>query len=157
MEIVINLSTKISLLTQELQRRQLVNDQHQKVSRQGWNSCMPMGQVQYVSNPYLNTYDSGFQYHPYLSWETNQDVPQPLQGKESNLEEAMVEMKNSHVQMATFYLEEAMTEMAKSQVELSKSQAQFMNETKVILQIQSNKLKSLEMQIGQMAKVISDK
>ena len=77
MEVIINLSTKISLFTQELQRRQLANDQHQRVPRLGWNPCMPMGQFQYVGNLYLNTYDSRCQYHPYLSWETNQDVSQP--------------------------------------------------------------------------------
>ena len=76
MEIIINLSTQISLLTEELKWRQLANDQHQRVPRQCWNLCMPMGQVQYVGNPYLNTNDSRCQYHSYLSWEKNQDVPQ---------------------------------------------------------------------------------
>ena len=63
MEVIINFSIQISFLTQELTRRQLANDQHQRVPRQGWNPCMPMGQFQHVGNPYLNTYDLGCQYH----------------------------------------------------------------------------------------------
>ena len=128
MEGVIYLSTQISLLTQELQRRQLANDEHQKIPRQGWNPCMPMGQVHYAGSPYLNTYDSGCQYHPYLSWETNQDVPQSSQANESNLERvmtelanSMAEMKNYQAHMAISSLEEAMVEMAKSQIEFANS------------------------------------
>ena len=75
-----------------------------------------------MGNPYWNTCDSGCQYHPHLSWETNQDVPQSPQAKDSNLEKEMTElpnskakMKNYHAQMATSSLEEAMVEMAKSQ------------------------------------------
>ena len=82
--------------------KEATNDQHERVPRQGWNSCMPMGQVQYAGNPYLNTYDSGCQYHSYLSWETNQDVPQPSQAKESNLERAMTKLANSMVEMKRF-------------------------------------------------------
>ena len=114
-----------------------------------------------MDNPYLNTYGSGCQYQPYLSWETSQDVPQPQQAKESNLENTMVELENSMAemrnlqdQMDTSCLEEAMVEMAMSQIEFSNSQAQFMNETRTILQIQSKQLKGLEMQVGQMAKIL---
>ena len=63
---------------------------------------MPMGQVQYAGNPYLNTYDSGCQYHPYLSWETNQDVPQPPQAKKLNLERVMIELANSMAEMKNY-------------------------------------------------------
>ena len=51
-------------------------------------------------------------------------------------------------------LEEAMVEMAKSQIEFSNSQATFMNETRAILQSQSNQLKSLEVQVGKMVKTL---
>ena len=54
----------------------------------------PLREVQYVGNPYLNTYESEWPHRPYFSWETNQDVPQPQQVKESNLENAMAEMRN---------------------------------------------------------------
>ena len=81
-----------------------------------------------MGNPYSNTYDLGCQYHPYLSWETNQDIPLPPQAKESNLERAMtklansmVEMKNYQAQMANSSVEEAMVEMAKSQIEFANS------------------------------------
>ena len=47
----------------------------------------------------MKTYYSRCQYHPYLSWETNQDVPQPPQTKELNLEDAMVELANSMAEM----------------------------------------------------------
>ena len=55
---------------------------------------MPFREIQYEGNPYLNTYDSGWKYHSYLSWETNQDVPQSPQPKESSLEDAMAELAN---------------------------------------------------------------
>ena len=95
-----------------------------------------------MGNPYLNTYDSRCQYHPYLSWEINQYVPQFPQAKESNLEDAISELDNSlaefktfKIQMATSCLREVMAELAKSQIDLAKSQAQFVEETRVVFQI----------------------
>ena len=92
-----------------------------KVASQVWNLYIPMGQVQYVGNPYSNTYDLQWPYHPYLSMEKNQDVPQPPQLKKPNLEHAMAqlanamaEMKNYHAQMATLSLKKSMAEMSKS-------------------------------------------
>ena len=66
----------------------------------------------------------------------------------------MAELKNSHARMVNSCIEEAMNELAKSQIEFFNSHAQFMNETGEILQIQSEQLKSLEMQVEQMAKII---
>ena len=59
MEAFINLSTQISLLIQELQKRQLAYGWHQSVASQVWNSYMPREQVQYEGHPYLNTNNSG--------------------------------------------------------------------------------------------------
>ena len=101
-----------------------------------------MEQVQYVGNPYLNTYQSRWPYHPHLSWETSQNPPLPPHEELTNLEEDMVELAKSQV------------ELAKSQFEIHKSQAQFMDETRVMFQIQSAQLERLEEQIGQMAKII---
>ena len=47
-----------------------------------------------------------------------------------------------------------MVEMAKSQIEFSNSQAHFINETRIILQIQLEQLKGFEMQVGQMDKIL---
>ena len=52
-------------------------------------------------------------------------------------------------------LEEALSELANSQVEFAKSQAQFMEEIKATFKIQAAQLKRLEVQMGQMAKIIS--
>ena len=71
MDAVIELSTQISLLTQELRRMQLAYGRHQRVASHVWNPYRPMEQVQYVGNPYLNTYQSGWPYHPHLSRETS--------------------------------------------------------------------------------------
>ena len=52
-------------------------------------------------------------------------------------------------------LEEAMNELAKSQSEFANFQAQFMNETREILQIKLEQLKSSEIQVDQMDKILS--
>ena len=100
-----------------------------------WHLNMSLREVHYVGNPYLNTYDSGWPHHPYLSWETNEDIPQPPQAKESNLERAMAEL-------------------GKYQAEFANFQAQFMNETRATLQIQSAQLESLKVQVGQMTRIL---
>ena len=71
MDVVIELSTQITLLTQELQRRQLAYGWHQRVASHIWNLYRLMEQVQYVGNPDFNTYQSIWPHHPYLSWETS--------------------------------------------------------------------------------------
>ena len=53
---------------------------------------MPSRDVQYVGNPYLNTYNSGWPHDLYLSWETSENIPQPPQAKVLNLERAMTEL-----------------------------------------------------------------
>ena len=98
---------------------------------------MLLREVQYVGNPYMNTYDLGWPHHAYLSWETNEHIPQLPQEKESNLERAIAEL-------------------AKYQVEFSNSQVQFMHETRAHLEIQSTQLKSLEVQVGKIIKIFSE-
>ena len=82
------LSNEFTLLIQ-----QLALSQHQKARSQVWNPYISMDQVQYGGNPYLNTYDSGWQHYPNLSWETSQSTPQPPQGHKSSLEETMAELR----------------------------------------------------------------
>ena len=74
----------------------------------------------------------------------------------TELANSRVEMKNYQVQMATSYLEEAIAEMARSQVEFADSLAQFIYKTREHLEIQSTQLKSLEVQVGQMVKILSE-
>ena len=143
MEAIIKLSTQISLLTQELKRKQLAYSRHQRVANHFWNPYRPMEQVQYVGNPCLNTYQSGWPHHSHLSWETSQNPPLPPHEELTNLEEATIELAKCQVELAKF------------QFEMHKSQAQFMDETRAIFQIQSTQLKRLEAQIGQMAKINS--
>ena len=47
-----------------------------------------------------------------------------------------------------------MVELAKYQVEFSNSEAQFINETRETLQIQSAQLERLEVQVGQMTRIL---
>ena len=56
MEAIIELSTQITLLTQQQKMRPQSYDQHQRVESQVWSSYRSMEQVHYVGNPYLNTY-----------------------------------------------------------------------------------------------------
>ena len=99
-----------------------------------WHPNTSLREVHYVGNPYLNTYDSVWPHHPYLSWETNEDIPQPPQEKKLSLERVMAEL-------------------VESQVEFVNSQAQFMNKTRATLKIQLAQLERLEVQVGQMAKI----
>ena len=66
MKAFIELSTQISQLTQQLQMRQQAYGRHQRVASLVWHQNMPLREVQYVRNPYLNTYDLGCQHHPHL-------------------------------------------------------------------------------------------
>ena len=125
MEAFIELSTQLTILTQQLQMRQQSYGWHQRVASPIWHLNMPLREVQYVGNPYLNTYDLGFQHYPHLSWEKNENISQPLQAKELNIEDGMAKLARP------------MVELAKSQAKISNSQAQFMNETRTTLQIQS--------------------
>ena len=54
-------------------------------------------------------------------------------------------------------LEDTMSELAKYQLELSKSQAQFVNETRTSLTNQAVKLRNLEVQMGQMASMFNER
>ena len=105
--------------------RQQAYGLHQRVASPVWHPNMPLREVKYVGNPYFNTYDLGCQHHPHLSWEKNENIPQPPQAKELNIEDGMAKLASS------------MMELAKSQAEFANSQAQFMNETRATLQIQS--------------------
>ena len=51
-------------------------------------------------------------------------------------------------------LASSMAELVKSQAKLVKSQVEFVDEIREILQIQSEKLESLEVQMGKMVKII---
>ena len=115
---------------------------HQRVASPVWHPNMPLREVQYVGNPHLNTYDLGCQYHPHLSWEKNENIPQPPQAKEPKIEDGMTKLASS------------MVELGKSQAEFANSQAQFMNETRETVQIQSEQLKSLEVQVGQITRIL---
>ena len=105
MDACINLSTQLAFLTQQLQRRKLAYGQHQRVASQGWNPYRPMEQVQYVDNPYLNTYNPGLQLPPNLPLNTNSKAPQPPQEKKTNLEEAMVELAKFPFELAKSHTE----------------------------------------------------
>ena len=100
MKAFIELSTKISHLTQQLQMRQQSYGRYQRVASLMWHLNTSLRGVHYVGNPYLNTYDSGWPYHPYLSWDTNEDILQPLQAKESNIQIEMVELAQYQVEFA---------------------------------------------------------
>ena len=118
MEAFIELSTQFTLLTQPLKKRQKAYGRHQRVAGQVSHLNMLLREVQYVGNSYKKTYDSGWPHHAYLSWETNENISQLPQEKESNLERAMAEL-------------------VENQVEFANSQVQFMHETRAHLEIYS--------------------
>ena len=122
-------------------------------------------QVQYGGSLYLNTYNSRWQPHPHLSWNSNFNVPQPSQEKKAKLEEALEELVKVEAERVAsqkrMHLEETLAQFAISH-------AQVMDETKVIfpsqatilqsqatqIQNQAAQLRNLELQLGQMAKLL---
>ena len=95
---------------------------------------MPMEQVQYVGNPYLNTYN----FKMTISPKSLMECPQPPQEKKTNLEETMVEL-------------------ARSQAELAKYQNQIVSDTRTSLYNQSTQIRNLEVQVGQMASMLNER
>ena len=94
------LSTQIALLTQQLQMRPQAYVPHQRVAIHVWNLYRPMEQVQYVGNPYLNTYQLGWPHHSHLSWETSQNPSLHPHEELKNLDESMVELVKFQVELA---------------------------------------------------------
>ena len=115
------LSLELALLTQ-----QLAYSQHQRARIQVWNPYISMDQVHYGGNPYLNTYNLGWQHYPNLSWETNQSTPQPPQEHKSSLEETMDELRRAQAEfaMAQAESEKSMADMDNAQVGLPRFHAQ---------------------------------
>ena len=89
------LSLELTLLTQ-----QLANSRHQRAKSQVLNLYISMDQTQYGGNPYLNTYNSGWQHYPNLSWETNQSTPQPPQKHKSSLEKTIAEWRSAQAEFS---------------------------------------------------------
>ena len=102
MEAFIELSTQLTFITQELQMRQQAYSRHQRVASPICHMNIPLREVQYVCNPYLNTYNSGWPHHPYLSWETNKNIPQPPKAKDLKFKRVMAELANLRAQMENY-------------------------------------------------------
>ncbi|XP_024031895.1 uncharacterized protein LOC112094656 [Morus notabilis] len=156
---ITNLTAQIASRSKQLQSTQLTanaiqtsspvcefcSESHQSSECQADNpfAQVQMEQAQYVgnytrqqNNPYSNRFNQGWRNHPNLSWRNNQNVLQPVQSnppqeKKVNLEEAMAQLATSHTQ--------------------------FMNETRTNFQNQSAQIRSLEVQISQMANMFSER
>ncbi|XP_020423025.1 uncharacterized protein LOC109950012 [Prunus persica] len=86
------------------------------------------------NDPYSNMYNPGWQNHPNFSWSNTQNVQRSPPG--------------FLVQEKKINLEDALTQ-------LTMSTTQFMTETKIQFQNQSVSIRNLEMQVGQLANVLS--
>ena len=130
------LSTELSLLTQQKRMRQMANEHHQRVTNQVrsqvWQPYELMDHIQYGGTSYLNNQYFGWDHHSNTSWNTSHNTLQTPQVQRSRLEETMAEMaklrnemEDSRIQMANSVLEQNMAEMKRSQVELAMTQAEF--------------------------------
>ena len=68
------LTTELSLLTQQLRMRQMANEHHQRMRSQVWNPHMSIDHVRYGGAPYLNNSNVGWDHHSSTSWEGRQDT-----------------------------------------------------------------------------------
>ena len=75
--------------------------------------------------------------------------------KQSKRDTSEEQAKSPPPQEKKASLEDTLSELAKYQLELSKSQAQFVNETRTSLTNQATQLRNLEVQMGQMGKSIT--
>ena len=69
-----DLTTELSLFTQQLRMRQMTNEHHQRVSNQVWNPHMSIDHVRYGGTPYLSNLNIGWARHLSTSWEERQDA-----------------------------------------------------------------------------------
>ncbi|XP_020425758.1 uncharacterized protein LOC109950616 [Prunus persica] len=86
------------------------------------------------NNPYSNTYNPGWRNHPNFSWSNTQNVQRPPPG---------------------FPAEEKKINLEDTLTQLTMSTTQFMTETKTQFQNQQASIQNLEVQVGQLANVIS--
>ena len=74
MDPFMELSTKMTFLTQQLRLRKMANEHHQRVTNQVrsqvWQPYALMDDVQYGGAPYLNNHNFGWDHHLNTSWDT---------------------------------------------------------------------------------------
>ena len=103
-----DLTTELSLLTQQLRMRQMANERHQRVSNHVWNPHMSMDHVLYGGTPYSSNLNIGWVCHSSTSWEERQDDFHSPHVQISILEDAMDELANTRTEMANSRLEQNM-------------------------------------------------
>ena len=111
------LTNQLALLNQQLRKRKMANEYHQRVTNQVRNPHMLMAQVQYGGTPYWNNYNSGWKHCPSLSWNTSHNTLQSPQVQRSSLEETMVELERGQAELAM-----AHAEFSRSRAEMDYSQ-----------------------------------
>ena len=106
----------------------------------------------------MNIYNSGWQPHPHLSWNSNFNVPQPPQGKKAKLKEALEELAKAEAERA---VSQKMMHLEGTLAQFEISHAQVMDEMRVIfqsqatqIQNQATQLRNSELQLVQMAKLM---
>ena len=120
MDPFMELSTEMTLLTQQLRLRQITNEHHRRVTNQVWQPYASMDDVQYEGTPYLNNHNFGWDHHSNNSWDTSHNTPQFPQVQRSSLEEAMDELRRTQAEsiMAQPEFSKSMAEMDNAQVGL---------------------------------------
>ncbi|KAJ4724582.1 DNA-directed DNA polymerase, partial [Melia azedarach] len=124
---------------------ELCSGNHPSTDCQVGNPFAPSSseQVSYVgnynqqnNNPYSNAYNQGWRNHPNFSWRGNQNAARPPSGfqpqeKKVNLEEALTQ--------------------------LTVNTSKFMTKTETTLQNQAVSIRNLEMQVGQLASMMTER
>ena len=126
-----DLTTELFLLTQQLRMRQMANEHHQRAKGQVWNPHMSMDHIRYGGTPYWSNLNIGWAHHSSTSWEERQDASHFPHVQRSSLEDTIVElarsrveMEESRAQLAEASLEKTMAKMRRSQADLAMVQAE---------------------------------
>ena len=125
------LTTELSLLTQQLRMWQMANEHHQRGRSQVWNPPMSMDHVRCGGTLYLNNNNVRWDHHSSTSWEERQDTFHSPHVQRSSLEETIVElaktraeMEDSKPQMAKSSLEKTMAELRIGQADWAMAKAE---------------------------------
>ena len=98
-----DLTTELSLLTQQLRMWQMVNEQERRVTTQVRNQGgQPYASVDYAhygGTQYLSNHNFGWSPHPNISWNTSYATLQTPHVERSSLEDTIAELARSRVEM----------------------------------------------------------
>ncbi|XP_057726562.1 uncharacterized protein LOC130941934 [Arachis stenosperma] len=145
------LTQQVNMISQSLNRWQNASNNTKEASseEEAYDSeNLAIAEVNYIGEPYGNTYNSSWRNHPNFSWK---DQQKPQQGFNNGGRNRLSNIKPypSSFQQQTENSEQSTSNLANLVSDLSKSTLSFMSETR-------SSIRNLEAQVGQLSKKITE-